>query len=810
MAGQMAISGRNSGHIYKKNLSLLRNAGRQLETFTRFVETSGQALGLADLEGRIFFVNSVLIHMLGEQSREDAYHHHFFDYYTPESAKHIQDEILPLVHQQGHWVGELNLISKQGRATPIIENIFLLKDYTDKPLCYATVITDISQRVRMEEELRTYHDHLERLVAERTAELEKSNALLQQEVAERKQLEMERLRLAAVLENTSDLVATAKPDGQITYINKAGRHMLGWNNDEDIQAHNLRDAHREIDLQIIEDEGIPTAVMCGLWRGETVVLRRDGQTLTASQVIMAHRGANGEIAYLSTIMRDISESKKTEEALKESEARYRQLFENAPVGIYRIDYKTGKFLEINDVMREYLGFSREELTSLNPYEILTDDSKMLFLERMDKIAAGEPVPETVDYEIIDKQGKLLCIQLHTRYIYDSDGHVIASDVVARDITERKKIEQALQENINLLAEAERIGLIGSWRTDMSMNPVRLSSGLRRIWGLPDEGDVTSKDMMSRLHPEDRDQMLRAWRAAIDKREAFSYAYRIIHPDGTIRHINANSEIIFNAQGKPVGIHGVLQDVTDKKRLEDEMIKTQKLESIGTLAGGLAHDYNNLLAVILGNIELVKVKMSPSDQAYAPLTKAEKAAARAHDLTQQLVTFSKGGDPRYKIMPIQDLLIQSVKLALSGSETKAEWKIPNDLPEARIDENQIRQVIHNIVINAREAMSEGGTLFIEADATTIEPNGDESLVEGIYARLKFRDEGRGISAENITKVFDPFFTTKDMGATKGMGLGLSICYSIMKRHGGRIVVESKESIGTTVTLYLPAILTDMAA
>lgn len=933
----MAMSGHNSGNPKNQRLSLLRDADRQLETFKRFVETSGQALGMADLDGRIFFVNATLLHLLGEQKREDVYRHHLFIYYNQETAKRIQDEILPLVHRQGHWVGELNLISKQGHAVPIIENIFLLLDYTGKPLCFATVITDISQRVRMEEELRAYQDHLERLVSERTAELEKSNALLQQQIAERKQAEIERLRLAAVLENTSDLVATARPDGRLTYINEAGRHMLGWDADEDIQTLNLRDAHRETDLQIIENEGIPTAVRCGLWRGESVALCRDGQTLPTSQVIMAHRGENGEVAYLSTIMRDmteqkqaeralrtseakyrllhdsmrdgfvrvdldgrirefndiyadmlgyppeelkaltyhditpekwhafeadihkkqifprgyseiyekeyiskdgtvfpvelrvvllkddedkpsgmwatvrdISERKKIEEALKESEARYRQLFENAPVGIYRIDYKTGRFLEINDVMREYLGYGQEELAHLSPYDVLTEKSKKLFMKRLQKMSRGEEVPEIVEYEIIDKKGKQWVIQLHTRNIYDAEGHVIAADVVAHDITERKRIEQALQENLALLAEAEHMGLIGSWRTDMELNPVRLSSGLRRIWGFPETCNVTSEELASRIHPDDRDQMLRNWRAAIEQRRAFTCEYRIVRPDGKVRHIDANSEIIFDTQKNPVGIHGVLQDVTDRKRLEDEVIKAQKLESIGTLAGGLAHDYNNLLAIITGNIELVKMKIPQTDQAYAPLTKAEAAAARAHDLTQQLITFSRGGYPRYKIMSIRDLLLQSVTLALSGSGTTTEWKISDDLPEVNIDENQTRQVIHNIVINAREAMPQGGTLCIEADKACIGPGNSSIPAEGTYARLIFRDEGHGISAENITKVFDPFFTTKNMGITKGMGLGLSICYSIMKRHGGYILVESKEGIGTTVTLYIPAVLTDMAA
>jgi signal transduction histidine kinase len=234
-----------------------------------------------------------------------------------------------------------------------------------------------------------------------------------------------------------------------------------------------------------------------------------------------------------------------------------------------------------------------------------------------------------------------------------------------------------------------------------------------------------------------------------------------------------------------------------------MIKAQKLDSIGTLAGGLAHDYNNLLSVIMGNVDLAKLLITKNDQAYAVLTKAEQAILKARDLTQQLSTFSRGGYPLSKIIDIRECLTQSVRLALSGSNIRPEWNIAEDLPEVKVDENQIRLVIQNIVINAREAMPLGGTLFIDANKVVLKPDNTMLLPESTYIRLAFRDEGMGIPAENLHKVFDPYFTTKDMGSTKGMGLGLSICYSIIKRHLGHIMLESEEGAGTTVIIHLPA-------
>jgi PAS domain S-box-containing protein len=371
--------------------------------------------------------------------------------------------------------------------------------------------------------------------------------------------------------------------------------------------------------------------------------------------------------------------------------------------------------------------------------------------------------------------------------------------------DRKQAKDALQESLEILAKAEQIGHMGSWKMDVSHNTFSASAELRKIWGFAENEIISLEKVLSRFHPDDLDRMREIIQAAAGKGDPSVSDYRIILPDGTIRHISGNTEATLDPQGKTVFIHGTVQDMTEKKRLEDELIKAQKLESIGTLAGGLAHDYNNLLTVIMGNIELIKMDVSRTDKTYARLTAAESAAINARDLTQQLITFSQGGYPVSRIMPIRDLITESVRMSLSGSDTKTEWKVADDLPEVKIDETQICQVIHNIVINAREAMPQGGTLYIEADKTFLRPDNVLSLFEETYVRLIFRDEGPGISAEDLPRVFDPYFTTKDKGTTKGMGLGLSICYSIIKQHGGHILIDSKESIGTTVTIYIPAVM-----
>ncbi|MDY7035265.1 MAG: ATP-binding protein [Thermodesulfobacteriota bacterium] len=241
----------------------------------------------------------------------------------------------------------------------------------------------------------------------------------------------------------------------------------------------------------------------------------------------------------------------------------------------------------------------------------------------------------------------------------------------------------------------------------------------------------------------------------------------------------------------------------RKLAEEALLKAKNLESIGVLAGGIAHDYNNLLTAILGNISLALSFLKPKDEIYNLLIAAQKASMRAKDLTKKLITLSKGEGPVKKVTSIAPLLKYTSEFALSGSNVSCDFSIESSLWSVEIDQALIDQVIQSLVINAKEAMPEGGTIKITAKNISLDEDNDFFLKSGKYIKLSFGDHGTGIPEEDLSKVFDPYFSTKEMGSQKGMGLGLSICHSIMKKHDGHISVESKVGQGTTFSLYFPA-------
>ena len=238
-------------------------------------------------------------------------------------------------------------------------------------------------------------------------------------------------------------------------------------------------------------------------------------------------------------------------------------------------------------------------------------------------------------------------------------------------------------------------------------------------------------------------------------------------------------------------------------MEDELINVKKLESIAFLAGGIAHDFNNLLTGILGNISLAKMSISPDDKNFELLTRAEKASFRAKDLTYQLLTFAKGGEPVRKVVYIKGLIEDTVSFSLSGSNVKYDFSIQENLWPVEVDEVQLRQVIYHLSINAQEAMPKGGNVEIRAGNVTVGSEDGLPVKEGRYVKISVKDHGISIPKEHLKKIFDPYFTTKQMDSQKGKGLGLAVCYSIIKKHGGYIDVESEIGKGSTFHIYIPA-------
>jgi nitrogen-specific signal transduction histidine kinase/CheY-like chemotaxis protein len=246
-------------------------------------------------------------------------------------------------------------------------------------------------------------------------------------------------------------------------------------------------------------------------------------------------------------------------------------------------------------------------------------------------------------------------------------------------------------------------------------------------------------------------------------------------------------------GKISGFVGAMEDITELRQARQDMLKNQKIESLGVLAGGIAHDFNNILTIILGNVSLARLQLNDPEKVANQLEKAEKATARAKDLAQQLLTFARGGEPVKKIIDVRSLLKEAAGFALHGSNVRGEFSISDDVWPVEVDEGQLSQVIQNLVLNAVQAMPEGGTVTISAENAIVPEEGRR------FVKISVADTGAGISEHHLQRIFDPYFTTKQQGS----GLGLATCYSIIRKHGGKIGATSTLGKGSTFHISLMA-------
>jgi PAS domain S-box-containing protein len=381
--------------------------------------------------------------------------------------------------------------------------------------------------------------------------------------------------------------------------------------------------------------------------------------------------------------------------------------------------------------------------------------------------------------------------------------------MVRDVTERKRFEQ------QIAAEKESLGVTlraigdGVITTDVNGKVIMLNSEAEKLTGwsskeaigqpLKSVFDVTV-DLAAQAKVQKSGYRSEAQSILLNLPENVTLTSR----DGNERVIEQVASPIRDNKNEVAGVVLVFRDITARQRAEAERRKAETLEQLGLLAGGIAHDFNNLLTAIIGNISLASLLLSPDDEMAERLDDAKNASLRARDLAQQLLTFARGGAPIKKTASIGKLIQDTVSFSLRGSHNRSEFAFGADLSSAEIDAGQISQVIANLVVNADQAMPNGGTLHVSSEnfsysATTTPAVPD--LAAGDYVRIRIRDEGVGIPAKYMKRIFDPYFTTKP----KGSGLGLATAYSIIKNHNGLMTVESEVHVGTTFTIYLPAAL-----
>lgn len=511
------------------------------------------------------------------------------------------------------------------------------------------------------------------------------------------------------------------------------------------------------------------------------------ETVQDFETRMVSAGENEILA----MVRNITDRKAAQDAMRESEKRYRTLFESAVDGIFVHDLD-GRFLDANSAGLSRLGYSRDEILSMTPADLDTPRHARLVPDRMRQVLEqGHGSFETIHR---CKDGSEVYLEFTARLIdYAGKPSILA---IARDIGERKRAEGRLRES----EEKYRIVVDNASEGIAVIQDATIKFANARTMEIlgHSQQELTSRPFIEFIHPDDMPMVMERYKSRVKgERSSESTRFRVIHASGSTRWVEI-SAVPIGWEGRAAILY-FLEDITEKRKVERELLRVQKLDSIGVLAGGVAHDFNNLLTAILGNISLAKIRLDSPDKVLGRLNQAEHACARARMLTRQLLTFSKGGEPIKKVVSLSTLVVESCLFGLRGSNVRCEFAIPEDFWNVEADEGQISQVFNNLVINAGQAMPEGGTIIVEGRNVEVTPHLRLTLAPGKYARISVIDTGTGIRETDQTRIFDPYFTTK----ARGSGLGLAIAYSVLKNHEGLITVESEPGKGSTFHVYLPA-------
>lgn len=493
------------------------------------------------------------------------------------------------------------------------------------------------------------------------------------------------------------------------------------------------------------------------------------------------------------------------EAMVEMDSRlemYITLADNAVDLIHSVT-PDGSFLYVNQAWRNALGYSSKDLSQLKLMDIVAEECRGRCRCVFNRLMQGQTIDrnETI---FVAKDGKKIVVEgrCHTKFEGDKP---VAMTGIFRDISKRVQQELALRES------EEKYRTLFENSTDL-IQAVKLNGQLlyvNKAWmktfGYTQEDIDAGLCIFDLVSPDYLEHCKSTFQQVISAEDVQYIDTCFVAKDGTNIIIEGNACCKF-LEGKPVVTQCIFRDVTEKRKMEEGLLRAQKLESIGVFAGGIAHDFNNLLTAILGNISLAKVNINPRDTIFSNLENTEKAALQARSLTQQLLTFAKGGAPIKKVTTITELIKDSSSFAMRGANVKCEYQLPEDLWPIEVDEGQLSQVSQNLVINACQAMPDGGTLVIKGSNLVLHEHDLPLLPAGKYVYLSFHDQGGGISKENLSKIFDPYFTSKKTGS----GLGLAIAYSIVKKHDGLITVDSEIGRGATFSIYLPATEKNTAA
>jgi PAS domain S-box-containing protein len=517
----------------------------------------------------------------------------------------------------------------------------------------------------------------------------------------------------------------------------------------------------------------------------------------------------GYIIFISTIkplitMRDllqellVENKEQADKIIRFNATRQSAMIENIGdvIGIVGADGIT-KYQSPN--IERFFGWKPEDLVGKNGWDKMHPEDVGRIQKEFSKILENDKAL-TVEYRFKCKDGNYKWIEI-TAVNRINEPAINGVLLNYRDITERKLAEQLLEAEKEKLSVTLRSIGDGVITTDVDGRIQLLNRVAEQLtgWRQADAVGLQLEEVFKIIHEDTRSKHMNPVEKVITTGEIIELENHtlLIARDGTERVIADSGAPIRNNASEIIGVVLVFRDQTEARKLQDRMQRSEKLESLGVLAGGLAHDFNNLLGGLFGYIELAS-EVSSEERVKTYLSSAMDVFDRAKGITLQLLTFAKGGDPIRRSIQIDKLVMKNASFILAGTDIAISYHVEDDLWVSHVDENQIGQVVDNLIINARQAMPEGGTIFVKMENVEVAERNPSHLKSGKYVAVSFEDTGGGIPMNFIGKIFDPFFTTK----ASGNGLGLATCYSIIQRHDGVIDVSSVHGKGSIFTMFLP--------
>ena len=655
------------------------------------------------------------------------------------------------------------LLAKMGvesyMGTPLLDNegipLGLLVIMDDQPMVKTNLLESVCK-----------------VLGDRAAlELERRNS--DQELRESEQ------KYRALIENSPDIIFRFDRQCRFLYISPQVIRVYNIDPQSLIGKTALALGFSDTDLEILNN-GVASVFETGQINEAIVRISTSVGELLFERRLIPETNSNGDVMSVMSVCRDITEQ-------VGNQLRYRQLFEEMHDGFALQEIITDesgqpvdfRFLDTNPACEKMTGFKTSEVKSKTIREIMPDIEQKL-IDIYGKVALqGTPVHFTDFNKQLGRHYEITC--------YSPQRGQFAT--IFQDVTERTQAQEQRDSIFKLAPDI--VCIFGFDGYIKQVNPAA-----SKILGWTEE-ELLSRPRNNFVHPEDLQATIESEKLLFEGKPITDFENRCLCKDGTYRILS------WSISAKPLEqqIYAVARDITDHKNLEEERAKSAKLESIGVLAGGIAHDFNNILGAMLGNISLASSLAEKLDNKDVSnlLAEAETAGLRARELTLQLLTFSRGGAPVKQPTDIAALIRESTGFVLRGSNVDCHLEIEDNLRAASVDPGQISQMLNNILINADQAMTSGGTINVTAGNLSLAGKHNMPLEDGDYIKISVTDQGEGISPENISLIFDPYFTTKKTGS----GLGLATCYSIVKRHSGHLEVESQSGQGTTFHVFLPA-------